>query len=316
MQLQFSTETLPDRDRFDSWHQTISTAIGVSGQPARDAAEPFRADLTMQSVGRLANFKVAADSHRVVRKSHGIARKQWDSYFIYREAGAGAWFNQAGREIVSHTGDLVIYDGDIAFETLPIERFELELWIMPKTVLDRHLPAIGRPLAVVLSGRNGADALAAGYLETMTRNREFISETIMEPVTDTLARLIGIACGMAAEAQPEAVRAGRLTEAKRYIDWHLTDPDLSPAKVAAALGISVRALHLLFEPAGGSFARTVLRRRLDECRAALLANHARPVTDIAFAWGFGSLSGFYRAFQAAFGLTPGDLRAASLAAAR
>jgi AraC-like DNA-binding protein len=121
---------------------------------------------------------------------------------------------------------------------------------------------------------------------------------------------------MAADAQPDAVRAGRLTDAKRYIDRHLADPDLSPAKVAAALGISVRALHLLFEPTGGSFARTVLRRRLEECRAALLANPTRPVTDIAFAWGFGSLSGFYRAFQAAFGLTPGDLRAASLAAAR
>jgi AraC-like DNA-binding protein len=264
----------------------------------------------------MSNFRVAADSHRVVRRSRDIARKQWDSYFIYREAGAGAWFSQAGREFVSRTGDLVIYDADVAFESLPAERFQLELWIMPKTILDRHLPAMGQPLAVVLSGRSGVDALAAGYLETMTRNRESFSDTIIEPVTDTLARLIGIACGMAADAQPDAVRAGRLTDAKRYIDRHLADPDLSPAKVAAALGISVRALHLLFEPTGGSFARTVLRRRLEECRAALLANPTRPVTDIAFAWGFGSLSGFYRSFQAAFGLTPGDLRAASLAAAR
>jgi len=73
--------------------------------------------------------------------------------------------------------------------------------------------------------------------------------------------------------------------------------------------MSVRTLHLLFEPTGTSFARHVLRSRLEECRAALLASPARAVTDIAFAWGFNNLSSFHRAFQAAFGMAPGDLRA-------
>jgi AraC-like DNA-binding protein len=58
----------------------------------------------------------------------------------------------------------------------------------------------------------------------------------------------------------DAVGAGRLAEARRYVDRHLADPDLSPAGVAAALRISVRALHLLFEPTGTSFSRTVVRR--------------------------------------------------------
>ena len=79
--------------------------------------------------------------------------------------------------------------------------------------------------------------------------------------------------------------------------------------MAAALGISVRTLHLAFEPTGVSFARHVLHRRLEECRAALLADRTRPVIDIAFAWGFSGLSSFYRAFQTAFDLSPGELRA-------
>ena len=86
-----------------------------------------------------------------------------------------------------------------------------------------------------LSGRNGVDALAASYLETLTRNWDSIPEATMGPVADTLARLIGIACGAAAAEQPDAVRAGRLAEAKRHIDRHLADPDLSPAGVAAAI---------------------------------------------------------------------------------
>ena len=41
-----------------------------------------------------------------------------------------------------------------------------------------------------------------------------------------------------------------------------------------------------------------------------MASPTRAVTDIAYAWGFGSLSSFYRAFHAAFGAAPGDCRAA------
>ena len=35
---------------------------------------------------------------------------------------------------------------------------------------------------------------------------------------------------------------------------------------------------------------------------------ARTIPDVAFAWGFNSLSSFHRAFAAEFGLSPGDLR--------
>jgi AraC-like DNA-binding protein len=178
-------------------------------------------------------------------------------------------------------------------------------------VLDPHLRARGLRDVTRLSGRSGVAALAAGYLDALTRHWDDIPEAAMNTVADTLARLIGIACGAAAAEQPDAVRAGRLVEAKRHIDRHLADPDLSPASVAAALGIGVRTLHLLFEPTGASFARHMLRRRLEECRTALLSCPTRPVTDIAFGWGFSNLSTFYRAFQAAFGMRPGELRAAS-----
>ena len=105
------------------------------------------------------------------------------------------------------------------------------------------------------------------------------------------------------------MRKGKFVQAKRHIAHHLAESELSPATVAAALGISVRTQHDAFEPAGTTFSRYVQRRRLEECRTAVLANPDRPVIDIAYAWGFGSLSSFYSAFQATFGASPGDLRA-------
>ena len=64
----------------------------------------------------------------------------------------------------------------------------------------------------------------------------------------------------------------------------------------------------MFAQAGLGFATYVRRRRLEECREALIVDPARSIVDVAFAWGFNSLSSFYRAFIAEFGASPGDLR--------
>ena len=83
-----------------------------------------------------------------------------------------------------------------------------------------------------------------------------------------------------------------------------------PASTAAALGISLRQLHLLFEPTGTSCARYVTQRRLQQCRSALTSptGVARSVADIAFGWGFNSLATFYRAFEREFGMPPAAFR--------
>jgi AraC family transcriptional regulator, positive regulator of tynA and feaB len=310
MRLDIATDDVPERQRFDAWNHAIFSTLAISVQPLPDATGPFRARFLARTKGPLLNCSFDADGFRATRQNREIAHRQWDCYWIVQESSAGASHRIAGQDVVSNTGDLLIGDTDVTSDTLPADRYDHALWVLPKAMIAPHLPVLGRPLLARLSGHNGVDGLAASYLGALARNWDNIPEPAMRPITDTLARLIGIACGAVAAAQPEAVRAGRLVEAKCYIDRHLADPDLSPASAASALRISARSLHALFEPAGTSFARHVLRRRLEECRAALLGNPPRPVIDIAFAWGFSSLSGFYRAFQAAFGMSPGDLRAA------
>jgi AraC-like DNA-binding protein len=311
MHLDLSVDDAPEHARFEMWRAAIFDTLAISAQPLPDHMGRFRANFTARSSGPLLNCRFDSDGFHATRQASEIAHRQWDGYRIYRESSAGVRFRIAGQDMTTAAGDLLVADADALFEAWPTDRYSDESWLLPKQLVDPHLPALGRPLLVRLSGRDGVQALAAGYLETLTQNWDHIPETTMTPVAGTLARLIGIACGSAAEEQPDAVSAGRLVEAKRHIDRHLADRDLSPASVAAALGISVRTLHLVFEPSGASFARYVLRRRLEECHAALLDNPTRPVTDIAFAWGFGSLSSFYSAFQAAFSMSPSEVRAAS-----
>jgi AraC-like DNA-binding protein len=316
MQLHMTTDDVPERNRFEAWNDALFSTFAISARPLPDAERQFRAHFSARTSGPLLHGSFDVAPYRAMRKSAEIAHRHWDSYWIYRESGSGALHSSGGQELVSRSGDLLVGETDIPIEAWSTDHYDHEVWLLPKALVDPHLPASGRPIFARLSGHNGVGALAAGYLEVLTRNWDSIAETTMGRVADTLGRLLGIACGAAAAQQPDAVRAGRLTQVKRHIDHHLADPDLSPANVAAALGISVRTLHLLFEPTGITFARHMLRRRLEECRYALLANPSRPVIDIVFAWGFSSLSSFYRAFHTNFGMSPGDLREAARAAHR
>lgn len=90
-----------------------------------------------------------------------------------------------------------------------------------------------------------------------------------------------------------------------------SDPQLSPARAANAIGMSVRKLHMLFTRTGKTFGEWLLERRLEEARRLLASPAAagRPIADIAMATGFGDLSTFYRAFRAKYGGTPGRMRA-------
>ena len=155
-------------------------------------------------------------------------------------------------------------------------------------------------------------SLLGTAFDTASAQVPLLSPELGDAVLQNFCRLVALACGASEEGRwsgSDAVRMARLEAAKRHIEQHLAEPDLTPAHIAAALGISVRTLHLAFEPTGTSFAEHVTRRRLQECRTALERPTAtRSITDVAFAWGFSNLTTFYRAFHREFGMAPGQLR--------
>jgi len=71
----------------------------------------------------------------------------------------------------------------------------------------------------------------------------------------------------------------------------------------------VRHLHMLFEAAEKSFSQTVTDERLKRSRRLLRETPERLIADIATSCGFESLATYYRVFNAAYGIAPGDFRA-------
>ncbi len=306
------TDDVPEAERFDFWREACCEPLGLTPE-RNDNTAPFHAHVSCLMGVPLQHVQYREiSSCRVRRDVREIARHPRQSCSIYRERGPGAWFRRGGQEFTTERGDIVISDLDLPFETQPLAaNFAHEVWLVPTMALAPYLPASGRPIIQKLDSTNAVHRLLGAYLDALGREAAHMAPDTIDRVADNLCRLIGIASGTASDEQRDAVREARLAQAKQYIERHLADPSLSPASVAAALGVSLRSLHIVFEQTGISVARHILRRRLEECRATLLSDRTRPVTDIAFALGFNSLSGFYRAFQAAFRASPGDLRAAA-----
>lgn len=128
------------------------------------------------------------------------------------------------------------------------------------------------------------------------------------------ARLALVARGRLQAGAPEgraALRAGIFQAAREIMARDLCRPSLSPEAVARELSISIRQVHVLFEPTGLSFMRTLTAMRVKEAARLLKARPSASVADIAFACGFESLSAFYRAFQNVYDRPPRELRLAA-----
>ncbi|MGW0171359.1 helix-turn-helix domain-containing protein [Streptomyces sp. NPDC003343] len=101
-----------------------------------------------------------------------------------------------------------------------------------------------------------------------------------------------------------------LTRILAYLRRHLTEPDLTPERVAAEHAMSRRHLYAVLGRAGISLEQWLIERRLERARALLASPSYRGLTVAAVAarCGFGSASPFTRRFRAAYGLTPREWR--------
>ena len=172
-------------------------------------------------------------------------------------------------------------------------------------------PRLGEPRVVPPSG---FAELFSRLLDAAARTLDTLSDAEWDLVARSLADLLlTLAHQLAAsnsDAGSSAAQAALLHRICQTIERRLEDPDLVPARVAQAEGISERYLQRLFETVGDNFTHYVRERRLQRAWADLsnpTAAH-RSISEIAYAYGFGDSAHFSRAFRHRFGLPPREFR--------
>jgi AraC-like DNA-binding protein len=307
----WSTEDMHPHDRFDHWCEVRARHLfGVTISLPPEERRIFHGRFSAVGIGGATLSEMQASAYTVTRGAADIERAPSDSLCLYQQVSGASWFDSGAGEFLVPAGGLAISHSDMPYLTAPATGFGFDLRVLKIPLAGRDLPSSRiRGLRPVLqrADQRFARLLAAAFAALVAG----AIEDDPRRAIDHLAQLALLARGCVTAGSPEsraAIRFGLLQAARAIIHRDLRRPELAPSSVAVELGVSVRQIHLLFEPTGRSFARSLLALRLAEARHQVETMAPRPVADIALACGFDSLSTFYRVFRQAHGMTATDLR--------
>jgi AraC-like DNA-binding protein len=311
----WSTDTLPAADRFPYWREVRARNLfGVSAELDQSRHSTFHGVFSAEPVASATLIEMHASPYAVTRTKADIERAPSASLCIYQQMRGGAWFSAAGNtEFTVAAGAVAISHSDLPYATRPTtgDGFHLRILKIPFAICAPYLRRQGDLSPLPVHNELRMNALLSFYFTTFLAQAPHLHDDDAGTGVSALALLALAVRGRVAnyeEPMRSAVREARLTCARELIGQNFQRPELSPSIVAVMLGVSVRQLHLLFEPTGVSFARTLTLRRLDQARSLLVQFAGRPVAAIAFSSGFDSLATFYRVFRSTFGMSPTDYR--------
>lgn len=177
-------------------------------------------------------------------------------------------------------------------------------------VLERGLELIPHPLGglpgVGAFSRDGDGRLLAWSLAVLDHMRHCSCHSCVDDVADTAWE------GLLARSRirPHGTAAARLVDrARAWIEHHADEEDLSVDRLAAALNMSRTSLHRKLVASIGHPPGELIRTVRLQLAQRLLREGEGNVSDVAYAVGFVSLSGFSRAYRHHYGEPPSSLRA-------
>ncbi len=314
----FSTAELPPHRRLEYWNDLTGDAFTplVTDPVDRRA---FAGRLTRTRVGEIRLAEARSEPAIVRHSRQHVARTRDASFMLCLQLDGVSVNRQQGREAVLRYGDFHLLDSSRPYE-VSFQQFNRMLVLsVPHPELTRRMPNPESVVGIAMSGRSGVSGLLSSLLcnfwqQRRTGDETFLSPRFSEAILDLVAS--AYACITAAAPEGSSVAIARREQIRSYIETHLHDPALTPGSVAAAVHLSPRRLHQLFEADGETVGGYILRRRLEECARAMsdASQRSRTVTEIAFLHGFNNASHFGRVFRERYQTTPSDYRRRSAAA--
>ena len=192
---------------------------------------------------------------------------------------------------------------------------------MPLSLVKSWIPRIWGNLETrLISPPSKSAELLGDYLKVLAHfaiekdkgSRIYQPKAIIPLILANLSMLV-FALGDLEEEKPLRMKDIQLDQAKQYMLVHISDPDVSPKKIAEQMGISVRYLHWIFKQSDETVIKYLTRKRIDLAQLLLRSSSKSlySVTEITFMCGFNDSSHFSRRFKQQVGVSPSAFRASN-----
>ena len=315
VQATLNTTALAPADRADAIRALVWDSVVRVDIDHHVPATDMSVSLTLGSCGDLGVCATRATA-TTVRRTPRLAREDTEPMvFLSLQRSGSSIVVQHGREAVLTPGDFAIYDTASPYSLLVDGGIDATFFRIPRAVLALPDAAVRDAAAVRITGVNPLAGLTSQYLARLADDPVILSggygTAAAVPTIELIRAALSVQLGRDRIGRDplERTLAARILADMRA---HLTDPELSPAAVAARQHISVRYLHRVLHRESIRFGEWVRRGRLEGTRRDLIdpGRAGVPVAAVARRWGFADAAHFSKAFRAAYGMSPREWRAA------
>jgi len=310
----FSTNDVPDRERFSAWREMVSATHDVRlvghlkhQRAAREAS--FEVTASIVHLGNLIVSSGRFSGQIFSRTLANIRRDQLDHYGLFAQGEGWRIVRIDDRETILRSGDLVLFDMMQPVESIASDGTSGTLYL-PRDIVEGVIPRIRDHHGMI---PRGASARIVAQHIHVTGGDRLDPQTSLAPMAMTTRDLAFACLSVAAEGHTdagEAFDAGLRWRIECHIDTRLDDPDLSVASICTTFHMSRATLYRIFNPhRSGGVASLIKQRRLARLHTMLVRGYDhRSLADIAFDYGFQTGAHFSREFRRAYGYPPSELR--------
>jgi AraC-like DNA-binding protein len=312
----FSTGSLPPLQRLTRWNDVTGAATTPLAADPVDKAN-FRAQLRYAELSSLKLSEIHSAASTVSHSKEHVAIVREPEFLIALQLDGACKFSQTGTDALLKPGDFALFDNTLPFYVSTTGTHKLLVLAFSHATLEQHVTCPQALLGRRMRGDVGLSGLASHFIRgfwsgCQCRPDEFSLPHTVDAVLDVIAAVFAQS---ASETRVSSLAAVWRVRIRDYVEQHLHEPGLTPTQIAAALRISPRYLHHLFDGEDETVAKYLQGRRLEKCARELSdpSQSSRSVTEIALSYGFNNSSHFSRVFRTRYRTTPRDYRARRLA---
>jgi AraC-like DNA-binding protein len=308
--LLLSTDDVAPVERAPLWREWVFSHFGgLDSDLYGDSV--FDGHLAASRAGDVILTKLEANRHRVLR-SPQLARGSDSGYLkIVAPWHGSAAVEQNSRQACARAGGWVIYDTTDSYAIENPERVEHLIVMLPKEQMAERGLRLEQLMARHVGGARGISRLALETMRTTYQELPHMSEETARGAGEMIMQLVRLSLlELAGQETATTQREALKDRIRDHIARNLRDTHLGAESIARALNCSRRLLYNAFAGDADTLAGYIQRQRLAACVRELQRDSqgVRPITEIALAAGFSSLSHFSRVFRDYTGMSPTAFR--------